>query len=470
MAQLNQSPDAVQRERQLDAEIAVLGSMLIDPDVVRPALNAVDARDFSADEYRRIFQTIQNLEFAGTPVDLRTVRGKLGPEYTEILLQLREVTPTSANWKEYAALMREQSTLRKLSALGQRLQEAAMFRSLDECRPVIAEIASLAGDSAAAKIESWNMEELINDFMDRMNPDAPKIDYIRYGIPEIDAGTFTEPGDVIMIGGDPSSGKTAFALVTAYHMAAQYSVGFFSLETDRRKLTDRMATRNMEVSFNAIKRRALSEGDWNNIAKFAPEFAKRKMRVFRSSGMTVRQLTAICAAYQLDAAFIDYVQLLQPERRTGNATQDMSEISMSLHTFAQSTGTLIVELAQLARRDKDAKSWRPPDMSDIRQTGQFEMDADTIFLLYPPRPGEYANPENIRILKIAKNKEGRLISVPLYFDGDHQNFTVLHDGQAVMREMSARGRAAKASNRANAEPEYVQTRFTPAEDTDDLPF
>ena len=151
--------------------------------------------------------------------------------------------------------------------------------------------------------------------------------------------------------------------------------------------------------------------------------------------MTVAQIESISRSYGFDIIFIDYVQLIRPEGDSrSNEAQKMAGVSRALHIFAQTSNTLVVELAQLSRPEKG--KWREPDMHDLKESGQFEQDADSILLLYKPKPGGDYEPDKTRILKIAKQKEGRLGKWPMFFDGAHQSFAMLAgpDGMAQMQK------------------------------------
>ena len=366
---------------QLDAERAVLGSMLIDERIVRDVLSCVESKDFLNETNRLIFQACRKLFREGEPVDPITVRAQIGPDFSNYLVQLMEITPTSANWKAYADAMRQQATLQRVRDLADRLNEAVR---LDDCREVVAELGSLMADGR--KVDTWNTREMLDDFYVTQDPDAEAPEYITTGIEVIDQGTYTELGDVIVIGGEPSSGKTAFALMMACHMAKNYRVGFFSLETAKKKVRDRMVAHMAQVDFNAIKRRALSEKDWAAVAAKGADFAKRDLTVLQASGMTATEIQAVSQAYGFQIIFIDYVQLIVPEAdKRAIRSEQMAEVSRSLHTFAQKSGTLVVELAQIARMDRSS-GWREADMHDLKESGQFEQDADVIYMLFRPNP------------------------------------------------------------------------------------
>ena len=455
-------------DRPLDAENGVLGSLLIDERILREAFSVVDAGDFLNPTNRMIFQTARKLFQAGEPVDAMTVRDQIGGEYSKYLYELMEITPTSANWREYAEAMHRQASLYRIKELAFKLEQAA---TLEDCRPLCADLDQLL--AGGQRVDAWTMREMLDDFFTAQDPDTPAPQYITSGIRELDEGSFTELGDVVMIGGYPSDGKTALALSMAYHMAKTQKVGFFSLETSKQKVRDRMVSHVAQISAQAIKRRALTEADWKLLAEKSTDMVKRDLTVLRGAGTTVSEIQAISQAYGFQIIFIDYVQLVVPELdRRANRQEQMASVSIALHTFAQATGTLVIELAQLTRPER-AGSWREPDMHDLKETGQFEQDADMIYLLFRPDPKDKTlSQDDHRMLKIAKNKEFRRGTWPLYFDGDKQTFSIMTDDKGVMRQMVEAGKAARARNRAEAlgQQRIPQVTELPPTEAGNLPF
>ena len=457
-------------DHQLDAERGVIGSLLIDESLVREMVSVVDAQDFLNPANRLIFQAARQLFRDGKPVDALTIRDRVGSQYSDYMTQLMEFTPTSANWREYAALMHSQATTQRIKNLAQYILENAV--TLDDCRQPCADMAQLLADGR--RIDAWTMREMMEDFFRAQDPDAPAPEYVTYGLDVLDQRNYTELGDVVMIGGYPSDGKTALALMMAYHMAARYKVGFFSLETDKRKVRDRMVASVAQIDFDAIKRRTLTESDWAGLAAKSTDMSKRDLTVLRAAGMTVADIQSASQAYGFQVVVIDYVQLITPEvSRRAPRSEQMADVSRALHTFAQSSGTLVIELAQLTRQERG--SWREPDMHDLKESGQFEQDADIIFLLYRPSPSDDTlDQEKNRILKIAKYKEGPRGRWPLYFDGPKQTFSVMTDadGKAVLRQLVNAGKKAKSKNKAEAQGQQTMSEFRElsAEEAGDIPF
>ena len=442
-------------DHQLDAERGVIGSLLIDESLVREMVSMVDAQDFLNPANRLIFQAARQLFRDGKPVDALTIRDRVGSQYSDYMTQLMEITPTSANWREYAALMHSQATTQRIKNLAQYILENAV--TLDDCRQPCADMEQLLADGR--RIDAWTMQEMMEDFFRAQDPDAPAPEYVTYGLDVLDQRNYTELGDVVMIGGYPSDGKTALALMMAYHMAARYKVGFFSLETDKRKVRDRMVASVAQIDFDAIKRRTLTESDWAGLAAKSTDMSKRDLTVLRAAGMTVADIQSASQAYGFQVVVIDYVQLITPEvSRRAPRSEQMADVSRALHTFAQSSGTLVIELAQLTRQERG--SWREPDMHDLKESGQFEQDADIIFLLYRPSPSDDTlDQEKNRILKIAKYKEGPRGRWPLYFDGPKQTFSVMTDadGKAVLRQLVNAGKKAKSKNKAEAQGQQTMS-------------
>ena len=457
-------------DHQLDAERGVIGSLLIDESLVREMVSVVDAQDFLNPANRLIFQAARQLFRDGKPVDALTIRDRVGSQYSDYMTQLMEITPTSANWREYAALMHSQATTQRIKNLAQYILENAV--TLDDCRQPCADMEQLLADGR--RIDAWTMQEMMEDFFRAQDPDAPAPEYVTYGLDVLDQRNYTELGDVVMIGGYPSDGKTALALMMAYHMAARYKVGFFSLETDKRKVRDRMVASVAQIDFDAIKRRTLTESDWAGLAAKSTDMSKRDLTVLRAAGMTVADIQSASQAYGFQVVVIDYVQLITPEvSRRAPRSEQMADVSRALHTFAQSSGTLVIELAQLTRQERG--SWREPDMHDLKESGQFEQDADIIFLLYRPSPSDDTlDQEKNRILIIAKYKEGPRGRWPLYFDGPKQTFSVVSeaDGKAVLRQLVNAGKKAKSKNKAEAQGQQTMSEFRElsAEEAGDIPF
>lgn len=407
----------VAQEDKLSAQVAVLGSLLIEPKLVGEAMTRIRDEDFLTPKYRMVWQAIRALFLSGKPVDAALVRDQLGgqPEdnWTQILLELMELTPTAANIWAYVATMKEQARRTRAAELGALIQVHSTQEQLQE---YIAQLNALMVERQDVK--RMTMEEMLLDFADRHTTPHQ---YMTWGMPKLDSGLSIDLGDMTVLGGYPSAGKTALAITCAYHQAAKYRVGFYSLETSRYKLADRLVSNMAGIDMQTIKRGEISEDQWERFAACADRVRVRQLELIEASGMSVQDIQSDALANRYQIIYIDYLQLVEPESRRVNRTEQVSGISLGLQRMAHGCGILVVALSQLTRADRASETKLvEPTMSDLRESGQIEQDADAIMLLYledPSRPDE-----SRRVLKVAKNKEGTRGRIYLVFDGQYQRF------------------------------------------------
>lgn len=396
------------------AQSSVLGAMLISPEITGEVLTLLKPEDFDEGLGRDIFLAIRDMFLDGETIDPTLVLGKLGgpdPRKREYLLELMDITPTANNFREYAAIARRESKRRSLRELGELLAEAP---DLDAA----AELVGKAGDLLADRkhVRSSNMLEALQDFY-RRQEDRPE--YLSWGLGFLDEGLYAHAGSLVVLGGRPSDGKTALALSMAFHQAKSKRVGFFSLETDRETLFDRLFGSVSKVDSRRIKRRELTEEDSDALARRSSEVKARDLHLIEAAGMSVKSIQAYALARQFDVVYIDYLQLIQSGGR-GSRYDAVTQISMDLHTLAQKHKITVVALSQLSRPErKEGKKPRAPGLADLRESGQIEQDADIVLLIYRDDPNYLRSP---RTLAIAKNKEGETGRVPLAFDGATQTF------------------------------------------------
>lgn len=407
----------------ISAESAVIGALLTDESLVRDMLLTVREKDFGNEMNGKIFRAAKDLYFRGKPVTPITLRDRVGKEAESYMVQLLEITITTANWREHARIMHEDAVLRRSKEIALEIIDS---QNAENCRALSAKLQQeQAGD---APTEVYEMAELLAEFSARQTAKEP-VRYIETGNAWVDGGTFIQRGDVMVIGGRPSDGKTLLALQFGLHMAREWKVGFFSLETSRQKLADRIAAAMAEIDFGAIKRRELSESEWERFAIETANAERLKFSVVEASGFGVDEIMRWAEALELDVLIIDYIQLIRPANPRAMRSEQIAEISRALHSFAQRTKTLIIELAQLSRpeRSKGNKNANEPyygeaSMFDLKESGQIEQDADLVLLLSRPNEKEGYGPKKQRKLRVEKNKEGRTGSSFLYLDGAHQCF------------------------------------------------
>lgn len=395
-------------------QVSVIGSMLIDERCIGPVVAQLQPDDFLSEPYRKAFLVIRKLFTAGATVDPVTVLDGLKTDsttdwYTLIRQSMME-TPTAANVKEYAAILREQARLHRIQLLG---AELISTRDMDSAQGCIAKLNALQVDRPGVKITT--MEQGLTAFVDRHRT---KTTYLPWGFHELDSRMYIGPGKFVIIGGYPSHGKTALALSAAYTMAEKHRVGFFSLETDDGTLMDRLVARTALIPMQRIKQSELTEEDYKTVADLSGDIVKRHLEFILAAGMTVADIFAMAQSRRYDVIYVDYIQLIRGDRSRGRV-EEITGISIDLHTMAQATGITVVGLSQLSRPEKGGKTQRAPRMSDLRESGQLEQDADAIMMIYREQADVAASR---RVLSIEKNKEGEVGMVYLNFDGATQTF------------------------------------------------
>lgn len=392
----------IQSQRLASAQAAVLGAMLIDADCIADVLADTTEKMFVSGQYRTVYSCIRQLFQAAQPVDPVTVGAALkegtGQDYGEILVQLMDVTPTSANVGSYVEILKRESIVWRLRSIGAALAET-------EDLPAAEKLMEKANAAMSLKsgVEVWDMTQMWENFCQR-HAQTAKTEYIRWGYDFIDERVYTARGDYCVIGGYSSAGKTCLALCMAMKMAQQYRVGFFSYETDKEKLTDRIMSAKAMVGLSDIKQNKLGEEEWEELAYAASGLSKTGLQIMQCSGFTVADIQSVALSRHYDVVFVDYLQLIEADGRKGwGRPEEVGSISRGLQRMSHEHGITAVVLSQLTPDDGRKKN-EAPTMYDLRESRQIAMDADVIFLLYLEDPADRAGP---RILKCDKNKDGQ---------------------------------------------------------------
>lgn len=436
----------------LEAQYSVLGSVLISPEVAPKVIHETSERDYTA-ACLTVYKAIRKLFLAGAAIDPVSVAGLLGYSYQGFLMQLMEITPTAANIDHYIAICREQARVSTIRELARKMIE---MDSGEQLRKALEEANGLMVEKQSLRITT--MADALQSFMTRHTQQA---DYLSWPVRELNDRLYAELGDLIIIGGYPSSGKSAWALQCAWHWASKYKVGFFSLETSSEKLFDRQMAAVAQLSMDDIKRNSIRQGDWDRVCSMTSEITARNLELVPAAGMSPADVRAVTMMRGYQIIFVDYLQLLQG---TGESrTAQVTGISIALHTMAQSMGVTVVALSQLARQGQKDKNV-PPDMSALRESGQIEQDADLIMMLSLQDKDKPSGP---RELRIRKNKEGTCPNILLDFDGKHQTFRAASRTGEVMRGLINDGKKAKRQNRQAAE---VSGQMEMLPDSTPVPF
>lgn len=415
-------------EDWLQAQYSVLGSVLISQEVAPAVIHRTSERDYTG-TCLTVYKAIRRLFQAGHPIDPVSIIGDLGPEYSKFLLDLMEITPTAANVEHYIRICREQS---RVSAVQDLARQMAEETNSEKQRQLLEEASGLMVDKSSLRITT--MEDALRSFMERHTKTT---NYLTWPVRELDDRIYAELGDLIIIGGYPSSGKSAWALQCAWHWASRYKVGFFSLETSSEKLFDRQMAHAIGLSMDEIKRNTITDDGWDKVCSMTTEITARNLELIPAAGMTPADVRAVTMMRGYQIVFVDYLQLLQGSGE--NRTNQVTSISIALHTLAQSMGVTVVALSQLARQGQQNKN-APPDMSSLRESGQIEQDADLIMMLSLQ---DKDNPAGCRELRIRKNKEGTCPNILLDFDGKHQTFSVARRNEDLLGKYVAAGKRAR---------------------------
>lgn len=456
------APDRGSTAREL--EVAVIGSMLLDDKCIGPVLPELDEEDFCHGPYRHLFATMKSMFLAGKPVDPKTVCGYLrddSRQMVDLMQQCMEVTPTAANAVYYARDLRTESRRLRRQELGYQLSQEEDPEKQDK---LIDRLNALTVDKRGSC--AVPLSELFRDFTARMRDKTPP-KYLSWGMETLDKQLYAELGDLIVLGGHASSGKTLLSLLFALHQAKEYRVGYYSLETSAQKIADRLVSAHAPVPLSDIKRHTLTAPDWVATAELVRREEQTSFEYINAAGMTVPDISAMALSRRHQVVYVDYLQKLQA--RGQNRFELVTSVSSDLQRMAKAHGIAVVALSQLSRAQKTKSgAWIPPSMSDFRESGQIEQDADVAMLLWPEDMNDY---RSNRVLKIGKNKEGTKADLTLEFDGLHQTMREApkDESRAIAAQMSSVGRNAKRSAQAKA---YMdQTQFAELSGNDpDMPF
>lgn len=389
----------------------MLGSILISPEIVGEVIQRLSQEDFGPGALGNIYAGIRSLFGRGRPIDPVTLLAEVGNEYLELLDELLQKTPTAANWEAYADIIRDAVQLGKLQAAASRIASAT---DLAEARKAAEKLSLLLAQRSSLRIVSF--ADGIREFYERQSEHRTP-DYLRWNFKPLDENLFAEPGDLIILGGYPSAGKTLLAAQFAYEMATaqRQRVGIFSLETSDRKLYDRVATYAVELDFGAVKAARLSDSELDAVASLGAKSDRIQLDVIPASGMSPLDIRAVSLSKRYDVIFIDYLQLLNSPGR--DRYEIITNTSLALKQLGRDTGITVVALSQLSRPEKGRRS--APTLASLRESGQIEQDADIVMLLYLEDDDV---PSGNRTLNVAKNKDGELGHFRLGFYPKHMKF------------------------------------------------
>ena len=393
----------------MDVQTVFIGGLtLCKRDVATEVMVEVDDSDFETKELQEAFNAIKGYwELRGyvDVVDIRETHKNVADLIVECskACEAECVVLSRERMGEWAKRIKENAALRRFQSLA--VESASALTTYEE----LSEIYQQMGEAMSLKAEeedAWTYEDVLNDYVLHMDE---KPVYIKTGLERLDEALHISPGDFIIIGGRPSAGKTALSLQIAASMAKQnYTVYYFSLETSKRKLGARLMANQIYCPLDTVKNKAVSLNEIDGQAKNM----KMPLYIRSAAGKNVAWMKAQALRKKAQVIFVDYLQLIH-ETGAKDRYAAITAISIALHELAQTTGIVVVALAQLNRNP--SKPGATPTNSDLRESGQIEQDADAIILLSGDNPDKY-------LFRLSKNKEGEIGDLPITFNKQIQRF------------------------------------------------
>ncbi|MBQ5812458.1 replicative DNA helicase [Candidatus Saccharibacteria bacterium] len=431
--------------QDIEAEKSLLGAILLSDDVIAEVLTLLKPSDFYEKRHQVIFQAMSDLYDQHRPIDLRTLTAELKTrkELKEIggasyLVDLSNFVPVASHAKAYAEIVEKAATRRKLIRAGNNIAEKAYADD--------ANVDDLVGDAERELFEVSDkivksdyvaMDQLLADAMERiaeLQKNKGALRGLKTGFADLDKKTAGfQKGDLIIIGARPAMGKTTFAQNLAYNIANinKRGVLFFSMEMAANEIVDRMISDIADVDNWRMRTGNLTDEEFSRIGDALAEIDELPIYIDDTSAMTMAEVRnkARRAAHDHDigVVILDYLQLMTGSNRyAGNRVQELTEISRGLKVLARELEIPVIALAQLSRTVTGRDDPRPV-LSDIRDSGSIEQDADLVMFLH--RPDYYKKPEeedtNITELLIRKHRHGAIGLIELYFDGEKSRFMSL---------------------------------------------
>jgi replicative DNA helicase len=435
----------------LEAERSVLGAILLHNDAFNLAAEVIDAADFFRDAHRRIFDKMVKLVERGDAIDLVTLKEELGrsgdleevggPAYITALV---DGVPRSTNVEHYAKIIKEKATLRSLIFSANKIVATA-YEAEEDADVILDQaehaIFAIADDKVRDGFVSMkHLAQSSLDTIEKLHSRKELITGVPSGFTDLDEMmSGLQPSDLIIVAARPSMGKTSLVLNIAQHVGTKtdMTVGLFSLEMSKEQLFLRMLTAEARIDAHRLRGGFLGERDWGKLSQAIGTLSEAKIFIDDSPAIGVLEMRAKCrrlsAEHGLDLVIIDYIQLMQGRGRFENRTLEVASISRSLKGLAKELNVPIVVLSQLSRAPESRSDHRP-QLSDLRESGALEQDADVVIFIY--REEQYADKDapvdaqGTAELIIGKQRNGPTGVVKLAFIREFTRFENLAAGAA----------------------------------------
>ena len=432
----------------VEAEQSLLGGLLLDNEAFDRVADMVGAEDFYRDDHRRIFRHIAKLIEASKPADVVTVgesveasedKDKTGG--AAYLAALAQNTPSALNIRRYAGLVRERSVQRRLAQIATEIADSALNSQgkdveqlLDEAESRIFQIAESRARRDTGLQEIKPVLARVFEKVDHLyhQENASNITGVPTGFTDLDNMTAgLQPGDLVIVAGRPSMGKTAFALNMAEHIAVHNGlpVAVFSMEMSAVQLAMRMLGSIGQVDQHKLRTGRLKDDEWSRLTEAMSKLHDAPIYIDETGALTALELRARARRLKrqyssLGLIVVDYLQLMSATSQGENRATEISEISRSLKAMAKELDVPVVALSQL-NRAVDSRPDRRPVMSDLRESGAIEQDADLILFIYREvvyKPDLPDDQRNIAEVIVGKQRNGPIGLVKLTFLGQHTRF------------------------------------------------
>jgi replicative DNA helicase len=428
--------------QSIEAEKTILGGILLDNKNLNVVLSLISPEDFYKDANRKIIEKIVSLIDKGKPVDVVTLSEELQKEGileemggASYLSSLMDGVPKSLNIEFYAQIIKEKSLLRQLILSSAKIitssyeQRDDADQLLDEAQAAVIEVAEQRVKPGFVSVGSLTSPTL--DMIKVLHDRKETVTGIPTGFRDLDGLTAGfHSSEFIVIAARPSMGKTALCLNISQYagLKTDYSIGFFSLEMAKEQLTVRLLCAEAQLDIKKVRTGFIGERDFEKLKLSAEVLTRAKIFVDETPALTVMEMKAkarrLKMEQNLDLVFIDYIQLMRPGGRFENRTQEMSYISRSLKELAKELKIPVVGISQLSRAPEKGRREPIPQLSDLRESGAIEQDADVVIFIYRPeiyRPDDESI-RGIADINVAKQRNGPTGRVNLAFIREYARF------------------------------------------------
>ncbi len=433
------SPIGINMPYNLEAEQAVLASAILNENSLSSVMENLSEDDFYVTAHKTVYTAISRLFSSGRPVDLVTVSGELGEKLDSIggisyLTKIMQGIYTTENVKHYIDIVQSKTLLRRLIEAGSEIVDMSVKDEedieliLDKSEQLIFQISERRGAKGF-----YHIGEVVKSAMailEELKKRSGKVTGIPTGFSGLDHLTAGfQDSDLIIVAARPGVGKTSLALNFVENAAIRHkaTVAIFSLEMSKEQLVNRVLSSEALVEMGKLRIGDIGPDEMTRLAHALKDVVTAPIYIDDTPGTTVGEIRSQCRRLKsergLDMVVIDYLQLMQGDRRDGNRANEVGDISRALKIMAKELNVPVITLSQLNRATITEK--RRPKLSDLRESGSIEQDADIVFLLYNPNDTapDDAEPTNIYECIIAKNRSGSLGKVDMAWRGEYTKFT-----------------------------------------------